>query len=147
MDAAARRVAARHRSAQSPMAYKKNANGQHHIPKRRHCVVSWRDDDAGQRRRGSLSLWLTDEAIAAWPFSSAGSMRDGPTPTGGRPLAATTPPSAVAGAHDAFRARGSVAPEKLSGSELQRGESSLRARRVTGQQLAPRPRCLAPRTA
>ena len=171
------RVAARRRSAQSSMAYKKNANGRHHIPKRRHGVVIWRDYDAGLRRRGSLSLWLTDEAMAAWPFSSAGSMRDGPTPTGGRRPAARCNNAALSGGgrtgrlsstrlgrarktHESTLGRSRVgcspaggrrrafaaALGAISGSETPRGESSWRVRRVTGQQLAPRPRCLAART-
>ena len=48
------------------MPHKKNANGRHHIPKMRHCVTSWREYEAGLRRRGSLTLWVTNEAIAAW---------------------------------------------------------------------------------
>jgi hypothetical protein len=47
------------------MPHKKNANGRHPIPKMRHCVTNWRECDAGVRRRGSLTLWVTDEAIAA----------------------------------------------------------------------------------
>jgi hypothetical protein len=47
------------------MPHKKNADGRHPIPKMRHCVTNWRECDAGVRRRGSLTLWVTDEAIAA----------------------------------------------------------------------------------
>jgi hypothetical protein len=45
---------------------KKNANGRHHIPKVRHALKNWAEYDAGLRRHGSLTLWVTDEAIAAW---------------------------------------------------------------------------------
>ena len=48
------------------MPHKKNANGRHHIPKMRHCVTNWREYEAGLRRRGSLTMWVTDEAMAAW---------------------------------------------------------------------------------
>ena len=48
------------------MPHKKNANGRHHIPKMRHCVTNWREYEAGLRRRGSLTMWVTDEALAAW---------------------------------------------------------------------------------
>ncbi len=48
------------------MPHKKNANGRHHIPKMRHAVTNWAEYEGGLRRRGSLTLWITDEAIAAW---------------------------------------------------------------------------------
>jgi hypothetical protein len=51
------------------MPHKKNANGRHHIPKMRHAVANWAEYDAGLRRRGSLTLWITEEAIAAWAAS------------------------------------------------------------------------------
>jgi hypothetical protein len=47
------------------MPRKKNANGRHHIPKVRHAWTNWTDYDAGLCRRGSLTLWVTDEAITA----------------------------------------------------------------------------------
>ena len=46
--------------------HKKNANGRHHIPKMRHAVMNWAEYEGGLRRRGSLTLWITYEAIAAW---------------------------------------------------------------------------------
>ena len=48
------------------MPHKKNANGRPQIPKMRHCVTNWREYVAGLRRRGSLTMWVTDEAMAAW---------------------------------------------------------------------------------
>ena len=48
------------------MSYKKNANGRHHIPKLRHCTANWHEYGTGLRRRGSPTLWLTNEAMAAW---------------------------------------------------------------------------------
>ena len=53
-------------AAQRPMPHKNNANGRHHIPKMRHAVTNWAEYEGGLRRRGSLTLWVTDEAIAAW---------------------------------------------------------------------------------
>jgi hypothetical protein len=38
----------------------------HHIPKPRYRVTNWPQYDAALRRRGSLPVWITDEAIAAW---------------------------------------------------------------------------------
>jgi hypothetical protein len=46
--------------------FKANAARRHHIPKQRHKVTNWRAYDASLRRRGSLTVWFTDEAIAAW---------------------------------------------------------------------------------
>ena len=37
-------------------------------------VTNWAEYDAGLRRRGSLTLWVTDEAIAGWQAA--------PRPTG-----------------------------------------------------------------
>src|SRR4051794_7597355 len=37
-----------------------------HIPKQRHRVTNWAAYDAGLRARGSLTVWFTPEAIAAW---------------------------------------------------------------------------------
>ena len=36
-----------------------------HIPKQRRKVVNWRDYDASLRRRGSLTVWFTEEAITS----------------------------------------------------------------------------------
>jgi len=46
--------------------FKANAARRHHIPKQRHRVTNWADYDASLRQRGSLTIWFTDEAIAAW---------------------------------------------------------------------------------
>ena len=48
------------------MPFKHHAERRHHIPKRRYRVTNWREYDAALRRRGSLTVWFTDEAIAAW---------------------------------------------------------------------------------
>ena len=36
------------------------------IPKQQHRVTNWSEYDAALRQRGSLTIWFTDEAIAAW---------------------------------------------------------------------------------
>ena len=46
--------------------FKANAARRHRIPKQRHKVTNWAEYDAGLRQRGSLTVWFTDEAIAAW---------------------------------------------------------------------------------
>src|SRR3954465_16017880 len=46
--------------------FKLNQNRRHHIPRQRHKVTNWPDYEASLRQRGSLTVWLTEEAIAAW---------------------------------------------------------------------------------
>jgi hypothetical protein len=46
--------------------FKANAARRHHIPKQRHRVTNWAEYDAALRQRGSLTVWFSDEAIAAW---------------------------------------------------------------------------------
>src|SRR3954452_9333049 len=46
--------------------FKAKAACRHHIPKQKHRVTNWAEYDAGLRARGSLTVWFTPEAIAAW---------------------------------------------------------------------------------
>jgi hypothetical protein len=46
--------------------FKANAACRHHIPRQRHRVTNWPAYDAALRQRGSLTVWFTDEAVAAW---------------------------------------------------------------------------------
>src|SRR5829696_782061 len=46
--------------------FKLNQAGRHHIPRQRRKVTNWPAYDASLRQRGSLTVWFTDEAIAAW---------------------------------------------------------------------------------
>jgi hypothetical protein len=48
------------------MPYKANAERRHKIPRARYRVTNWPDYDAALVRRGSLTLWVTEEALAAW---------------------------------------------------------------------------------
>src|SRR3954465_14750319 len=48
------------------MPNKHNEARRHHIPKMKFKVTNWSTYEAGLRRRGSLTLWVSDEAIAAW---------------------------------------------------------------------------------
>ena len=60
------------------MPFKANAARRHRIPKQRHRVTNWSAYDAALRGRGSLTVWFTEAAIAAW--------RAEPRPTrGGQP--------------------------------------------------------------
>ena len=48
------------------MPYKANQDRRHHIPKQRHRVTNWAAYDIALRQRGSLTVWFTEAAIAAW---------------------------------------------------------------------------------
>jgi hypothetical protein len=48
------------------MPFKANAARRHPIPKQKRTVTNWAAYDASLRHRGSLTVWFTDEAIAAW---------------------------------------------------------------------------------
>ena len=48
------------------MPFKVNAAQRHHIPKQRYRVTNPAAYNATLRRRGRLTAWFTDEAIAAW---------------------------------------------------------------------------------
>jgi hypothetical protein len=46
--------------------FKAKAACRRHIPKQRHRVTNWAEYDAALRALGSLTVWFTPEAIAAW---------------------------------------------------------------------------------
>jgi len=46
--------------------FKANAARRHRIPRQRHRVTNWAEYDAALRQRGSLTVWFTEAAIAAW---------------------------------------------------------------------------------
>jgi len=48
------------------LPFKANADRRHHIPRQRHRVTNPAAYDAALRQRGSLTVWFTDAAIAAW---------------------------------------------------------------------------------
>ena len=48
------------------MPFKANASRRRHIPRQKRKVTNWAAYDASLRQRGSLTVWFTDEAIAAW---------------------------------------------------------------------------------
>ena len=48
------------------MPFKANQDRRHHIPRQQHQVTNWPEYDAALRGRGSLTVWFTDAAIAAW---------------------------------------------------------------------------------
>src|SRR3954463_11472031 len=48
------------------MPFKANAARRHHIPEQRRRVTNWAEYDAALRQRGSLTVWFTEAAVAAW---------------------------------------------------------------------------------
>jgi hypothetical protein len=48
------------------LPFKLNQDRRRHIPRQRHKVTNWPAYDASLRHRGSLTVWFSDDAIAAW---------------------------------------------------------------------------------
>jgi hypothetical protein len=48
------------------LPFKAKAECRHRIPKQRFRATNWAEYDAALRGRGSLTMWFTDAAIAAW---------------------------------------------------------------------------------
>ena len=48
------------------MPNKHNTDRRHHIAKMKFKVQNWPEYEAGLRRRGSLTLWIEDAALAQW---------------------------------------------------------------------------------
>ena len=66
----------RQNSFRDDMPHKLNDDRRHKFAKAKSRVTNWPDYDAALVRRGDLTVWLTEEAVAAWhaPLSSK---RDG----------------------------------------------------------------------
>jgi hypothetical protein len=47
------------------MPYKFNETRRHKIPKARYRDANWPEYEAGLVRRGSITVWLTEEAVEA----------------------------------------------------------------------------------
>ena len=63
----------------SAVPFKANADRRHHIPKQQDRLTNWSEYDAALRQRGSLTVWFSEEAIAAWRAEPR-------TTRGGQPL-------------------------------------------------------------
>jgi hypothetical protein len=46
--------------------FKLNQDRRHHIPRQRHKITNWPDDETSLRQRGNLTVWFTEAAIATW---------------------------------------------------------------------------------
>jgi Transposase DDE domain len=60
------------------MPHKYNADRRHHIARPKRRVTNWSAHNEALRQRGSLTVWFTDDAIAAWKAAPR-------TTPGGRP--------------------------------------------------------------
>jgi hypothetical protein len=54
------------------MPYKFNASRRHKIPMARYRVTNWPEYDAALMRRGDLTVWFTEDAVAAWHAPATG---------------------------------------------------------------------------
>src|SRR3954468_2620348 len=111
----------------------------HHIPRPKRRVTNWSAYNEALRQRGSLTVWFTDDAIAAWKAAPR-------TPPGGQPhysdLAITTALTLRAVFHLPLRQT-----EGLIGSILQRlgvdlavPDFSTLSRRAQSLELPAQPR-------
>lgn len=48
------------------MAFTADADHCYHIPKQRRRITNWAEYDSASHQRGSLTIWFTAAAIAAW---------------------------------------------------------------------------------
>src|SRR3954470_1005214 len=121
------------------MPFKSNADRRHHIPKQRHRVTNWAAYDAGLRARGSLTVWFTAEAAAAWNAEARTTRGGAPRYSG---LAITTALTLPAVFRLALRQTegliGSIL--QLLGLDLAVPDHSTLSRRAATLQV-PRPRC------
>src|SRR5215207_7785749 len=120
------------------MPHKYNADRRHHIPRPKRRVTNWAEYNEALRQRGSLTVWFTDEAIAAWKAAPR-------TTPGGQPhysdLAITTALTLRAVFHLALRQTegliGSIL--RLLGLDLPVPDYSTLSRRAETLEV-PRPR-------
>jgi transposase len=54
------------------MPYKFNESRRHKIPRAKYRVTNWPEYDAALVKRGSLTVWITEEAVAAWQAPATG---------------------------------------------------------------------------
>src|SRR5215208_7076715 len=54
------------------MPYKAHEARRHKIPRARYRVSNWPEYDRALQQRGNLTVWVTPEALAAWPPPKTG---------------------------------------------------------------------------
>ena len=127
------------------MPHKYNADRRHHIPRPKRRVTNWAAYNEALRQRGSLTVWFTDEAIAAWKAAPR-------TTPGGQPhysdLAITTALTLRAVFHLPLRQTegliGSIL--QLLGLDLSVPDFSTLSRRTQSLELPTQPRVSQRRT-
>jgi hypothetical protein len=48
------------------MPHKFNADRRDKIPRQKHRVTNWAEYNESLRRRGDLTVWISEEALALW---------------------------------------------------------------------------------
>ena len=120
------------------MPHKYNADRRHHIARPKRRVTNWAAYNEALRQRGSLTVWFTDEAIAAWKAAPR-------TTPGGQPhysdLAITTGLTLRAVVHLALRqSEGLIgAVLQLLGLDLPVPDFSTLSRRAQSLELPAQP--------
>src|SRR5690348_14964506 len=121
------------------MAHKANAARRHHIPRPKRRVTNWSEYNEALRQRGSLTVWFTDAAIAAWKAAPR-------TTPGGQPhysdLAITTALTLRAVFRLPLRQTEGLigAVVQLLGLDLSVPDYSALSRRAQGLELPAQPR-------
>ena len=54
------------------MPYKHNQSRRHKIEKARYKVTNWPEYNKALRQRGDITIWFTEEALAAWRPAKTG---------------------------------------------------------------------------
>jgi len=54
------------KASRKAMPNKHNDCKRHHIPKMKYQVENWKEYESGLRRRGSLTMWIEEEALLNW---------------------------------------------------------------------------------
>src|SRR4051794_30546779 len=118
------------------MPHKANAARRHHIPRPKRRVTNWAAYNEALRQRGSLTVWFTDEAIAAWKAAPR-------TTPGGQPhysdLAITTALTLRAVFHLALRQTVIGSVLQLLGLDLPVPDFSTLSRRAQSLELPAQP--------
>src|SRR3977135_4223107 len=90
------------------MPYKFNESRRHKVARARYRVTNWPEYDAALVQRGSLTVWFTEEAVAAWHAPATGAR-------GGQPI------------YSAIALEPGPAPRLLSPQPLRQTEGLLRS--------------------
>ena len=125
------------------MPFKHHAAHRHRFPRAKYRVTNWPASEAGLRQRGSLIVWFSDDAVAAWRAAAR-------TTPGGQPrysaLAIETALTLRVIFHLAFRQTEGLIGSllQLLGRELPVPDHSTLSRRARTLAVTPRPQLGSP---